>query len=304
MEQKTNRLAALIDMSDPDSVIAEIKTIVAGIDDGFDCARLDRVFADIRALFGGTYPGYRRCNTEYHNLQHTTDCLLAMTRLVHGMTLGGERFARDEIELGLLAAMFHDCGYVQDARDTTGTGAKYTSTHIDRGIEFMRRYFTEHGFPERYGRDGAAMIRCTALDTDIGGIEFSSPAVEVLGKLLGTADLLGQMADRTYLEKLLLLRYEFAEGGVPGADDETALLVRTLDFYEVTRRRVERTLDGLDRCLIHHFRGRWGIDADLYAVAIERNRDYLRYLLDNHRKEHREYLRRGNIVSKLRESGR
>jgi hypothetical protein len=303
MERDTNRLASLIDMHDPASVLAEVKTIVTDIHPDFDVTGLERVFAMIEALYRGDYPGYRRCNTDFHDLQHTTDCLLAMARLIHGAVLHGERFTPEQIEPGLLAALFHDCGYVQTDTDTTGTGAKYTKTHIRRGIELMRDYFTEQHFPHTYARDAAAMIRCTGLGIDIAGIDFSSRSIEVLGKMLGSADLLGQMADRTYLEKLLFLYHEFTEGGIPGFDDEVTLLAKTLDFYAVTRERLSTTLDGHDRHLVLHFRRRWHLDKDLYAVAIQRNRDYLRFILDNHLAEHRAFLRRGDVVRRLGNKG-
>ncbi|MBD3314240.1 MAG: hypothetical protein GF344_00505 [Chitinivibrionales bacterium] len=303
MQKEGNKLPALVDMSDPAKVIGEVEAIVTAIDASFDFAAINLVFGDIRALFEGNYPGYRDCNTEYHDLRHTTDCLLAFTRILHGMTICGKQFERDDIELGLMAAMFHDCGYIQTEDDEAGTGAKYTSTHIDRGIDFMKAYFAAHDFPERYGSDGAAMIRCTGLGIDIGTISFTSPAVERLGKALGSADLLGQMADRIYLEKLLFLYYEFAEGGIPGFDSEIKLLDKTLEFYDAARRRLDGDLDNLSLYAVDHFREYRYLNADLYTVAIQRNIEYLRHILNKHRTEHREYLRRGDVVKKLREKG-
>ena len=53
------------------------------------------------------------------------------------------------------------------------------------------------------------------------------PENEILGKMLGTADLLGQMSDRTYLEKLPFLYLEFKHAGIDGVGTE-------LDFFDST----------------------------------------------------------------------
>jgi hypothetical protein len=46
-----------------------------------------------------------------------------------------------------------------------------------------------------------------------------------------------------------------------------------------------------------HFKVRWNLGRDLYMEAIEKNINYLKFLLENHRKDYRRYLRRGGIVN-------
>jgi hypothetical protein len=43
-----------------------------------------RAFSDSANLFRGEYPGYRACDTLYHDMQHTLDVTLAMARLING----------------------------------------------------------------------------------------------------------------------------------------------------------------------------------------------------------------------------
>ena len=117
--------------------------------------------------------------------------------------------------------------------------------------------------------------------------------------MLGTADLLGQMADRDYLEKLLFLYYEFREGNVLGFENELDLLKKTIDFYTSINERFVRELGNLNKYMIYHFKERWNINKDLYQEAIERNIEYLKYILDKHEKNYHYYLRRGNIVTKV-----
>ncbi len=56
--------------------------------------------------------------------------------------------------------------------------------------------------------------------------------------MLGSADLLGQMSDRAYLEKLLFLYKEFREAGIPGFNTEFDIIRKTVDFYEITVQRL------------------------------------------------------------------
>ncbi|MCF8089739.1 MAG: hypothetical protein K9K63_17980 [Desulfotignum sp.] len=100
--------------------------------------------------------------------------------------------------------------------DTSGTGTKYTLSHVDRSIEFMQTYCTEQDiFTDRL-QDMEDILGCTGLKTDLTTISFSSPDVKFLGKALSTSDLMGQMGDRTYLEKQIFLFAEFVETGIPG----------------------------------------------------------------------------------------
>ena len=115
----------------------------------------------------------------------------------------------------------------------------------------------------------------------------------------GTADLLGQMADRTYLEKLLLLYLEFREGGIPGYEVEFDVLEKTLPFYNLINQRLVKNLNNVQRFMLPHFRKRWNLDCDLYALAIKNNLSYLNRLISDHPKDYRAFLRRDNIVNEL-----
>ncbi len=299
MKHEEHQLSNLVDMEDPEAIIAEVKTMIGAAFPDFNFSRIDEAFTDINRLFHGAFPGYRACNTAYHDLKHTTDCFLAMARLIHGAVIDGRVFDQENVTLGLLSALFHDTGYIQSEDDTKGTGAKYTLMHIQRSIDFMSAYLKARPYPAHYRREGKNMLHCTGLTVKIREIHFSSQEMETLGKMLGTADLLGQMADRTYLEKLLFLYREFQEGGVPGCETEIAFLKKTEDFFNITQQRFITELGSVNRYMRSHFKGRWHLDADLYARAIHRHQDYLRRILQNHRDGHRGYLRRGGIVSQL-----
>ena len=284
---------------DSAEVMDEVRQIVYLIDSEFDISPVETLYADIVRLFRGEYPGYRPCNTEYHDLKHTTDTLLAMARLLHGATLKGVHLGGRSLRLGLASALFHDAGYIQTIEDAEGTGAKYTTTHISRSIEFAGRYLREHGCPEEDCIFCGNNLLCTGFGVKIEGIVFQSEEEQLAGWMLGTADLLGQMADRTYLEKLLFLYREFQEGNISGFGSERELLVKTLGFYEITYRRIENDFGNVQQYMRPHFASRWNLNHDFYRESMRRNMEYLERMILSSGDHYRNYLRRGGLVRKL-----
>lgn len=299
MESEATQIAYLVNMEEPQSVLEEVKAVVSMMMPDFDFEPVNHAFSDVVNLFHGQYPGYRKCNTEYHDLKHTTDALLAMTRLIHGAMVNEQVFSQKDIELGLISALLHDTGYIQTIDEDVGTGAKFTLTHIGRSILFMEKYLSENGYSREDIECCRATLECTGLSVKISEINFGSSEIEMLGKMLGTADLLGQMADRTYLERLPFLYHEFKEGDVPDFESELDMLKKTPEFYDRTIERFERELGGVNRYMRDHFRVRWGIDKDLYMTSMENKIKYLKYVLEDHEDDYREYLRRCNLMEKL-----
>ena len=298
------QIGSLVKMDDPQSVLNEIKTVVYMISPEFDFDPLTRVFNDMIRLFNGKYPGYRACNTEYHDLRHTTDALLAMTRLIHGAARAGESISLENMGFTLIATGLHDTGYIQTVDDVNGTGSKYTPIHIQRSIEFMDTYFRENGFEGKHFEDCKNMLKCTGVYTNIDEITFASSEIELLGKMLGTADLVSQMSDRTYLEKLLFLFYEFREAKILKNEGELDFLKKTIDFYGTVRQRIAGELGGVTKYLPGHFQARFNIDRDLYESAMEKNIHYLKSILKSTENDHRGKLRRGGVLIKLAQMGK
>jgi hypothetical protein len=75
----------------------------------------------------------------------------------------------------------------------------------------MARLLGEKSFLQREIVSVQNMIRCTGVDATLSVLEFPSPEEKICGYILGTADLLGQMAADDYVEKLPVLYAEFAE---------------------------------------------------------------------------------------------
>lgn len=290
---------------DPLRALEETKATTAQMSPDFRFGPVASVFSDVAKLFAGQWPGYRACNTLYHDLKHTTDALLAMARLLDGALLQGVAVPHDRIRLGLICALLHDTGYIQRTGDRAGTGARYTLTHVDRSARFAREYLPQagFGFTKQDLRDCRDILNCTGLYTKVASIRFRSPEAELMGKILGTADLLGQMSDRAYLEKLLFLYYEFREGGIPGYESELDLLRKTVAFYKAMRQRLSGELGGVSRYMVHHFEARWNTNRNPYQEAIQKNRAYLLHILHHHVEAHRIHLRRSGVVRRLTEKG-
>jgi hypothetical protein len=285
-------LASIVDAGKPRLVLGEVHRTLAGIVEKDDLHRLDLVFSDVQRLFEGRYPGYIKCNTRYHDLEHTTDTLLAMGRLIHGAVEAGRAIDRHTILLGLVSTLLHDTGYIQTNDDRVGTGAKYTAGHIFRSIKFSREYLRSRG----YSRADYAVCRnallCTGIYNRIGKIPFRTPDEALIGKMLGTSDLLGQMASSRYLEKLPYLYRELVEGEILKHVSEYDFLENTTAFHHSTLDRFAGDMGGVSAYMRDHFRTRWRIDRDLYLEAIEENITYLGSVLRRHPTEYLPFLKR------------
>jgi len=293
-------LDSLIEMDSPIDIIEEVKTIAFLIFQHFNLELIESAYQKTVDLFEGRFAGYRSCNTEYHDLHHTLNTFLAMARIVHGASVEGEFFSEHQVIIGLVSALLHDAGYIQEKRDINGTGAKHTVSHIHRSMDFLRRHHKEFGLSQEDAEEGASMILCTDLSMDISAIRFSSNKVKRLGKMLGTADLLAQMADRAYLEKLLFLYHEFREADIGDYECEIDLLKKTIDFFGFISKRFKFSLGATDQYMTAHFFTRWKIKKNLYQTAIANQKNYLVQILKKRRDDPRNYLKRKGIVERVR----
>lgn len=291
MKSKQNIFEKFNGVIRPKNLFEEVLTIVSLIIPDFSQELISSIYQDILNLFNGKYFGYQKCDTEYHDQRHTEECLLVMARLIHGNSLNGCFFCEKDINLGLLSALMHDTGYIKAHNEGTETGGKFTLVHIDRSIKFMTEYLTQRQFSLNDILFCANCLKCTGLTVKINEIKFISPENELMGKILGTADLIGQMADPFYLEKLPNLFKELKEAGITMYSDELDLLEKTPGFWEFTKDRFETELGNVGSFLRDHFRVRWGIDLDLDREAIEENIRYLKYILKNHRTDYRQFLK-------------
>lgn len=205
------------------------------------------LFARVEDLFAGRYPGYQACDTPYHDLTHTCDVTTAVVRiLLRRPTAQGE--------LAVTAALLHDVGYLKETGDIVGTGAKYTATHVERGAQFAGKFLPAFAFTADQIRVVQQTIRCTSVEVDTSRIGFHNDRERFLGCVVGTADVLGQMASADYPARLPALYAELHEGGVTTCASVAELLRQTRRFFTGHVRRVlAEQWDGVAQHLPEYF---------------------------------------------------
>jgi hypothetical protein len=283
----TNR----VNVENPARVRDAVVALYAARYPGIDLTALERGFAHFQALFEGEHPGYFACDTLYHDMRHTLDMTLALARLVDGHDRGcaaADRLGPRRALLAVLIALLHDSGYLRRSSEAlVENGAVFTKTHVSRSAELIAAYLPTIGFGAE-ARLAAQLVHFTGYEIDIDQIQIDDPRDHLVGCLVGTADLLGQMSDRMYLEKCREFLYkEFVWGRIArerlpdgheivryaSAED---LIVKTPGFYEyVARTRLARKLGGVERYAEAHFDG-----TNHYQAEIERNMEFLRQTVE------------------------
>jgi hypothetical protein len=118
--------------------------------------------------------------------------------------------------------------------------------------------------------------------------------------MLGSADLLAQMSDRIYLEKLLFLYREFKEARVGGYQSEVDLLKQTISFHDLMSKRFKNQLIRTDKFITAHFVARWKVNKNLYNEAIQNQQKYLQKVLLIPDIDPLAYLNRDGIAERFR----
>lgn len=291
-------ISSLLAKNDPEDAWVTALSIARRINPDYDPSLARIVFNDVMRLFHGEYPGYCPIKTPYHNLPHTLAVFLCAVRLVHGVHVMGTPVTDDEITLVMIATLMHDVGYAQQFGEESGTGAQFTQNHVRRGVEFMRHYLAERQFPHGLAESLEPMMLTTDPGLAFSQLAFPDERTRLLGKIVGTADLTGQMADRAYLEKLLFLYLEFKEANFGNFQSIHDLLRQTESFYDKTREKLDGDLDSLYTRLSYHFKEVLGVDKNYYLESIEKNIAYLAKVIAHNEKEYLLMLKRGGIVEK------
>src|SRR5512135_2833116 len=171
---------------DPEIVWSKLTDVVRHINPNYDFTLVRSVYDDVMRLFRGDYPGYGPVKTLYHDLSHTLEVLICGVRLMHGVHASGDRLSDVEVTSVVLAILMHDVGYAQRKGEETGTGAQYTQTHVRRGIEFMRKYFTERHWPPSVAEMVTAMNLGTENNRPFGRIDFYDKRTRMLARIMAT----------------------------------------------------------------------------------------------------------------------
>jgi hypothetical protein len=256
--------------------------------------RLETAFGDFERLFNGQFPGYYGCDTVYHDLQHSLDDTLAMARLLAGYDrthAPEQRLGAERAMMGIVVALFHDAGYIRQTDDTMHrNGAEFTRTHVGRSAQFLARYLPTLGLAD-WVPVATQIVHFTGYEVPFDQIRLDDPRDRKVGHLVGTADMMAQMADRCYLEKCRDRLYpEFVLGGVAVSRLSTGeLKVIYGSGLDVLRSTPEFVADTMRTRLDGEFGGAYRYVEALYGgrnpymEAIEANLAYLKQVLQTQR---------------------
>lgn len=249
---------------------------------GYGKPLLESAVDDLADAFRGEYPGLLRCDTHYHDLRHALDAGLAMARLIDGHGLDTSQDSHEHIDadhalFGILLALYHDIGLLRRVGEEHLQGAQLTPEHEARGVEFMREYLRHTHIAHLAAK--AELIMVTRLVWQIPA--DMPPRERAIACLLGTADIISQLADRCYLEKCRdFLFIEFSAIGLAGSPDlpypdpETLLRHTPAFFTGLLSTRIKKEYNEADRYMKIHFGGECP-----YETAINRNFRFLGEIL-------------------------
>lgn len=289
--------AALGNTGDTGEVAAKVGAIVHSFTPDHDLTRLSVAFTLLDLALAGNLPGYQPLKTLYHNRSHVNEVALCTARMLHGLHLAGQGLDADHIDAALIGALMHDVGYLMTDEEASGTGAQFTDTHVLRGVEFARRHLAH--LPPEVLDTTIKVILLTDHRKHPDLVEFDNPQQKRAAFATATADLIGQMANREYIERLLLLYFEFEEAQMGGFADVHDLLEKTSEFYRVMKARLDQDLDGLSGHLARHFSEQDGAGRNYYVESIERNLEFLERVIKMERQPRLESLKRGGVVENM-----
>jgi hypothetical protein len=165
----------------------------------------------------------------YHNVEHTTLVTLVGQEILRGKHIREGKVSPLDWVNCIISLLMHDIGYIKGVCKNdnikegkfctgvgdemvdvphTGTDASLTKYHVDRGKMFVE---------ERFG--GHSVISVDVIKRNIEWTRFPVPLSEdspdqtSFASVVRSADLIGQMCDPRYLNKVAALFYEFEEIG-------------------------------------------------------------------------------------------
>src|ERR1039457_5663864 len=252
-----------VEVSSTAAVAAAVRELFIATWPGESFERVAQTFEAFDKLFSGRMPGYHGVDTVYHDRQHSLDMTLAMARLLVGYEGSADapvRFGAERAVMALVTSLFHDAGYVREIGDRQHrNGAEFTLYHVTRSARLLARFLPTIGL-ESWVPVSTRIVHFTGYEIKLSQIQLSDGKDRKLGHLLGTADLIAQMADRCYLEKCRDRLYpEFVLGGVATATgSDGALQVRYssgVDLLRHTPEFVRETrVERLDKEFGHAYR--------------------------------------------------
>lgn len=163
----------------------------------------------------------------YHDLEHTVLVTTVGQEILRAkLQTDGNVTPREWLHF-IVSALLHDIGYVRGVcqgdrggRYVTNVAGQHVSPPVGATDAFMTPFHVDRGqifVRERFGKD--SMLNVEEICRNIEHTRFPVPSAgdyqrfDDFPGLLRAADLIGQMADPRYLQKLSRLHAEFVETG-------------------------------------------------------------------------------------------
>lgn len=248
----THDVTNTVNVSDWQVVRDEVCRIFHDVFPLYDDVRLRQAYADLNRFVAGESSLFQPLDTPYHDLQHSLDMSLALARLISGFEKSvstDQRLGAELATVGLIAGLFHDSGYLRRVDESQYChGAKFTQTHVSRGIVFLGEYLPQIGL-SGWQHVIDKILHFTGYEISIHQIKIDDPKHFNLGSMLGSADLMAQMSDRCYLEKCRDRLYEefviagFATRGKPRDEVGNAIYDSAEDLLSKTPKFVRSMIE-------------------------------------------------------------
>lgn len=187
-------------------------------------------YAEIIAWVGGmALENIANSDALYHNIEHTILVTLVGQEILRGKHIREGGVSCEDWMHCTIALLCHDIGYVKgvcrqdnERQRTYATGINDTTIYLEPGMTdaSLTPYHVDRGklfTDERFG--GHQLINADIVKQNIELTRFPVPAGEDRQDTLGypglvrAADLIGQLSDPRYLQKISALFYEFEETG-------------------------------------------------------------------------------------------
>ena len=164
-------------------------------------------------LYHGNTLWFQACDTAFHDFDHTMQATAAAVDLLaaHRKNPVIAALSQRDWEMTIAAMILHDSGYLKRRDDIEGSGAKYSSIHVGRSCFHAWDILPIFGFNRDELRQIQNAICATALSVRMNELPFRDSREWLIGAIVATGDMLGQMAAEDYPERLACLYLEFRE---------------------------------------------------------------------------------------------
>ncbi len=261
------------------------------------------ILSDFVDLYAGRWPSHEACQVGYHNLDHALNVTLATARMIAGWNKKENKAASEDVfMIAMAAALFHDAGYIKDKGDTVGKGGKYTFNHVMRSMDMAKDYLIKKSWPQHHSKVVPKIISQTSFFDELN-LEnlFSSNMHEIIARMVASADLMAQMADVDYLQRINDLYDEFEEGY--RYEETDALATKGIQIFGSADDIMEGTLHFYEHFVIPRLQELGRMDRYLAAFFSDGRNPYQEniaanlsgQLMDNRT----QWLRLGEILEKI-----